>query len=562
VTGPIEGLIVSDFHVGNLVNLLSGGEDGPEVRARSAPFGEVVSVLAGGGVESGGDPAEFALVWTRPEAVISGYRSAARFEPFDPAAADAEVDDFVARIQAFQRHVGTVFVATWARHPGERGMGLLDLTHPDGPGRLLRRLNARLADGLSDLAGVHLLDADRWIAAEGASAFDPRLWYMAKIPYTPGVFRAAVRDVKAALRGLRGEGRRLVVVDLDDTMWGGIVGETGPAGLRLGGHDPVGEAYVDFQHALKALTRRGIILGVVSKNEESVALEAIREHPEMVLRLEDFAGWRINWRDKAENLVDLVSELNLGLASVVFLDDNPAERGRVREALPEVLVPDWPGDPMRQALELRRMDAFDQPRLSREDRERAGNYRAERERRTLRAEAPSIEDWLRDLELRVVAAPVGPSSLPRAVQLLNKTNQMNLRTRRMTEGGFAAWMEGPDRRSWVFRVQDRFSDAGLTGLVSLEVQGRRATLEDFILSCRVFGRNVEDTMLHVATVAARSLGAEILEARYLPTERNAPCLAFFRDRSGLAEHGSDPPTFVASLEAPHPLPPHVLLEEQ
>ena len=152
-------------------------------------------------------------------------------------------------------------------------------------------------------------------------------------------------DLKAGLNGLDGRGRKLIVVDLDDTLWGGIVGEVGWEQLKLGGHDHVGEAFADFQRALKGLNRRGILLAIASKNEERVALEGIAQHPEMVLSLDDFAGWRIDWEDKAQNIADMVAELNLGLQSVVFIDDNPAERSRVREALPEVFVPEWPADP-------------------------------------------------------------------------------------------------------------------------------------------------------------------------------------------------------------------------
>src|SRR5207244_12283525 len=140
------------------------------------------------------------------------------------------------------------------------------------------------------------------------------------------------------------QGRKVVILELDDTLWGGIVGEVGWQDIKLGGHDPAGEALVDFQRELKALTRRGILLAIVSKNEESVAMEAIAKHPEMVLKLDDFAGWRINWRDKAENIHALMNELNLGLDSAVFIDDSAVERARVRETLPALFVPDWPSD--------------------------------------------------------------------------------------------------------------------------------------------------------------------------------------------------------------------------
>jgi len=181
---------------------------------------------------------------------------------------------------------------------------------------------------------------------------------MGKLAFGNEVFKEAVKHVKSSLRGIRGKARKIVILDLDDTLWGGIVGDLGWRDLNLGGHDPVGEAFVDFQKTLKSLLNRGIILGIVSKNEESVALDALQNHPEMVLRPDDFAGWKINWSDKAMNIVELVAELNLGLDAVVFIDDNPVERACVKETLPDVLVPEWPEDRMLYKKALLDLDCF------------------------------------------------------------------------------------------------------------------------------------------------------------------------------------------------------------
>jgi FkbH-like protein len=556
-----RGVVISDFHTGNLVNLLNADPRDPAVEVHAAPFGQVASVLldASAADNAGDTELGFAFVWTRPQAIIRGYADAARMQAPPQDQIMSEVDEFADQLKSLASRVPTVFVATWARDPLDRGLGILDQKHPEAPGRILRSMNERLVQSLDGETGVFLLDAERWLAAGGAEAVDPRLWYMAKIPYGADVFRAAVHDLKAGVRAVQGRAKKLLILDLDDTLWGGIVGETGWTGLRLGGHDPVGEAYVDFQQGLKALSRRGVILAIVSKNEPDVALEAIREHPEMVLRLDDFAGWRINWDDKARNVAELVEELNLGLDAAVFIDDNPSERGRVREALPLVTVPEWPSDPLRYPMALRALDLFDQAQLSSEDRKRARSYSAERERRDLRGEAGSMEDWLLRLDLVVEARQLEEADLPRAVQLLNKTNQMNLRTRRMSEAAFASWAEGDGRRVWTLRVRDRFSDAGLTGLVSVEVDGAEAQIEDFVLSCRVFGRGVERAMVHMAAGSASELGAERLVARHEETPRNAPCLEFFRVRSGFSHDATDPHRFVLDLARPYALPEHLSL---
>src|SRR5262249_28309320 len=230
----------------------------------------------------------------------------------------------------------------------------------------------------------------------------------------------------------------------------------------------IGEAFADFQRAIKHLKRRGVILGIVSKNEESVALEAIRKHPEMVLREEDFVCWKINWIDKARNIADLASELNLGLQSVVFIDDNPVERARVRHALPEVLVPDWPDDKLLYLSAFSRLRCFDTAAISWEDAERTRLYVEERKRDQLQTEVGSVEDSLKSLELTVRAEPLGKTNLTRATQLLNKTNQLNLTTRRMTDAELLEWTARPDRAFWTIQVSDRFGNAGLTGLLGIE----------------------------------------------------------------------------------------------
>ena len=233
---------------------------------------------------------------------------------------------------------------------------------------------------------------------------------------------------------------------------------------------------------------------MVSKNDEAVALEAIASHPEMVIRTEHLAGWRINWQDKAQNIAELVAELNLGLQSTVFIDDNPTERGRVREALPEVLVPEWPTDPTRFADALRQLDCFDRAAITSEDRERNQMYVQERARRGSLDVASSPEDWLASLDVRVRIDPLSAANLKRVVQLLNKTNQLNLRTRRCTEMELTQWLEGGKNRNLVsLTIADRFGDIGLTGIVSWEQIGSTLEIVDYVLSCRAMGRQVEQS---------------------------------------------------------------------
>ncbi|HET9452173.1 MAG TPA: HAD-IIIC family phosphatase, partial [Aggregicoccus sp.] len=552
----LRGLLISDFTIQELAEQVEEDREAPGLALEVAPYGQVMPTLME--LAAGAGPApDFALVWTRPEAVVPSFAELLAFKPVAPERLLEEVDAFCSLLAQGVKGCRFAFVPTWVLPSYNRGLGLLDTREGAGIRHALTRMNLRLMDNLARAANVHVLDAQRWVESVGSRALNPKLWYLGKVAFHSDVFAEAVKDLKAAVRGLSGGARKLVVLDLDDTLWGGIVGDQGWQNLRLGGHDSLGESFVDFQRHLKALTRRGIVLAIASKNEESVALEAIRSHPEMVLKPEDFVGWRINWQDKARNIADLAAQLNLGLQSVVFLDDNPVERARVREALPEVFVPEWPEDKLLYSSALLSLRCFDAPALSREDLERTQLYGSERQRDALKEQVGSLDVWLQSLGIRVKAEPLSQSNLQRSTQLLNKTNQMNLSTRRLTEPELQAWAAAPGHQLWAFHVSDRFGDAGLTGLASVEVQGAQARIVDFVLSCRVMGRKVEETMVALAVAHARKLGLSEVVADFLPTAKNKPCLGFW-EGSGFTREGN---RFRWDASQPYAVPSFIQLEE-
>jgi len=561
-------VLISDFNVASLRGFLENDDAPPPVQVTVAPFGDVGATLLDPAHPALAGGADAAVVWTRPEGVIPSFGDVLAGR--DTALARVErvlddVDAFAARLVAFAARVPRVLVPTWVVPTHVRGLGTIDL-RPGGVARTLLAMNHRLLQRLDDTAAIVTLDAQRWVAAVGAAAHDARAWYMGKIPFAADVFREAARDCKAALAAGAGHSRKLIVVDLDDTLWGGLVGEVGWEALALGGHDPIGEAFADVQRTLQALRRRGILLAIASKNEEAVALEALRRHPEMVLRPDDFAAWRIDWGDKAANVAAIARELNLGLDAVVFIDDSPAERARVREALPEVLVPEWPEQKLLRVAALQSLRCFDSIAVSREDRARGDLYTAERRRTEARTTVTSVEDWQRSLDLHVTVTPLRRPDLKRIVQLLNKTNQMNLRTRRTTETELAAWADGGGRRLWALRARDRFGDAGLVGVVSAERFDAEMRIADFVLSCRVFGREIERVMVHAVVEHARAEGTATVVAEYLPTPRNLPTLEFWR-RSGFGEESTASPAepapsvvFRWSAARPYPAPDFIAIE--
>jgi len=554
VTSPLRIVTLSDANLANLAAALraDGGEPALEV-TEGAPGSLFHALMDASAPVWQGHP-DLAVVWTRPEGVLPSFADALAGKRVEPRSVIADAERFANSVAAVAARARWVLVPTWVPTFAARGLGLLDLHDPSGLRALLAQANDVLAERLRATKGCFVADASTWFHV---SHTDRKLHYAAKIPFPTAVFQAAARDIRALLTAASGRSRKIIILDLDNTLWGGVVGETGWEGLRLGGHDPVGEAFVDFQYALKALSARGIVLAVVSKNEESVALEAIRSHPEMVLREDDFAGWRINWNDKGMNVASLLEELRLGADAAVFLDDQPAERARVAQAVPGVLVPEWPADGLRSAELLDRLACFDQLVISEEDVLRTKSYIAERKRDALRETVGSAEEWLAELGVRVEFERLGPKNLARAAQLLNKTNQMNLRTRRLSESELADWTAGVNRSLLVCRVSDRFSDFGLTGLVSVEVREGEGEIVDFLLSCRVMSRKVEETLLAAAAREASARGATTLRAEFIATPRNAPMLAFLRG-SDLAE--GEEHRFQLSVAERTPFPAHLTVE--
>ena len=296
--------------------------------------------------------------------------------------------------------------------------------HGVRPSNLLARANLILAEKFGSHPNIVLLDAGYWHASLGRSAYDPRMYAVAKILYSAPFFERAALEIRAVLRGSLGLSKKVVVCDLDNTLWGGVVGDDGVHSLKLGAPDPVGECFHAFQTALKGLRSRGILLAICSKNDENYALSAIEEHPAMLLRKSDFVAWRINWRDKAENLASLAEELNLGLDSFVFLDDSPQERDQVHKLYPQVYTPELPVSPSDLAPFLLSLNCFETASLGTEDFERTAMYQAERSRKEVLELTGDVASWLGSLQIEVRAARLRRESLSRAAQLLEQNESI------------------------------------------------------------------------------------------------------------------------------------------
>lgn len=521
--------IVADFTASGLSPLLASGRP-LSLDSVTAPYDNVELTLLDEDAKCWSSDPHVAVAWTRPEGVVKSFA--------DYCGSDAamttllrEVDAYCEKLKQAAKRVQLLIVPSWVVPAFDRGVGALNLNITRGIGYALLRMNLRLIEQLSSCSNAIVLDASRWISLAGSDAQNPKYWYLGKIAFSPKTMQLAADEINAAAAAFFGVTRKTLILDLDDTLWGGVVGDVGWQGIDLGGHSPNGEAFVDFQKALKTLSSRGTILAICSKNTESIALQAIDQNPNMILKRDNFAAWRINWRDKAENIREIANDLNLGLNSMVFIDDNPVERERVRTALPEVLVPDWPKSKMLYAKALKELTCFDQAYANAEDAARTRMYVAERKRKDSANQGQSVEEYLHSLKLVVEPEPINESNLKRVAQLLNKTNQMNLRTRRLTEEEFSEWLSLPGTFGLAFRVTDRFGDYGITGIGTMAYSGTNAFIEDFVLSCRVMGRGVEKAMLSTLVKFANAQRFETVRAIYRPTSRNMPCKSFFETDS-------------------------------
>lgn len=518
---PVSIALLSDFDTRNLAMALRAAR--PGVTAESGSYGQIAQHVLDAKDALWSKPVDVGVVWATPQHASPAFAAALAGERWTPAELDRDVDAHVALIARLVGRAGSVIAPTFTIDPRNRNRGLVTTRTGVGLHHALTRMNLRLMEACEKQPGVFAVPAEPWLLASPA-AYSAKHWYLSKWPFTVDVAKAAAADILGAVDSLRGASKKLIVLDLDDTLWGGVLGEEGVEGVKLGGHEAQGEAFLEFQKALEALARTGILLAVVSKNDEALALDAIEKLPEMVLRKKAFAAWRINWDDKAKNIAAIADELSLGLDAVVFIDDNPAERDRVKGALPAVTVPDWPADKLLYAQTLRSLRLFDTPSISEEDRERTSQYAAERTRKTVLDEVGSVEEWIKSLEVRVEVSELDAASLARAAQLLNKTNQMNMATRRMSAAELLAWAEALGQSFYTVRAADRLGDYGLVGLLGVRVDAAQVELVDFVLSCRAMGRGVEEAMLQAVLELARKHQRPGLVARYLKTDRNAACL--------------------------------------
>jgi len=388
-------------------------------------------------------------------------------------------------------------------------------------------LNEGLKRLVTEYPGVYVFDYDALVARHGRlNWFDPGKWLSVRMPIAAPYIHYLAEEYVRYLCPLMGKLCKVLAVDLDNTLWGGIIGEDGIDGIQLGVEYP-GAAYISLQRVIMNLYRRGILLAICSKNNSEDALNVLENHPSMLLRPKHFASIRTNWQDKALNLREIAAELNIGLDAVAFLDDNPVERERVRDALPEVVVIELPENCSMYAQELERFPMFERLAVSSEDAERGRYYREQRERSELQRNVASLDDFLRSLEMRAQIVRPAPGNVARIAQLTQKTNQFNLTTRRYSEQDVVKLSNDAECEVYGLRLADRFGDNGIVGVAILRYKNRHCEIDSFLLSCRVIGRTVETAFLSYLAGRAQAKGAGDLRGWYLKTKKNKPAEDFY-----------------------------------
>jgi FkbH-like protein len=401
--------------------------------------------------------------------------------------------------------------------------GSYDCLVPGAPARVVKQLNEQLLKAAAQ-DSVLLLDVAHASERDGIDAwFDKGSWLHGKLEIAPeaaALYGDMVARIVAAQRGLS---KKCLVLDLDNTLWGGVVGDDGLEGLVLGEGSAAGEAHLAVQRYAKQLKERGVILAVCSKNDPAIAESAFRNHPEMLLRRPDISAFMANWNDKAENLKAIAAQLNIGLDSLVFVDDNPVERARIRQSLPKVAVPELPKDIAHYVRCLADAGYFEAVAFTSEDRQRTEQYAANAEREALLKLSGSMDDFLRGLQMSVVFGQFRTADLVRVTQLFNKTNQFNTTTRRYTAEEVANFAAAAETMTLQFRLLDKYGDNGIVSAMILHPDSKQPgvfEIDNWVMSCRVFGRQLEFEAMNIAVEQARCRGIKALRATYIPTPKN------------------------------------------
>jgi len=517
-----------------------------------APYGLVTQAVLDPSIGFAAGSVDYVLLSLDPRAL--GLHLSELSEGGAESAVQAAIDQMILLRDGIRGRIGAACIFQTLVPSTDPLFGNFDRRVAGSSRAMIEEYNRRLDSILMD--GDLIVDVAYIAATVGLARWnDPREWHGAKFPFaleaTPLYADHLCRTIAAA----RGKSRKALILDLDNTLWGGVIGDDGLEGIALGNGSGTGEAFTAIQQLALELRQRGVILAVCSKNEEANALLPFREHTEMLLKEGHIAAFVANWNDKAGNIRDIAATLNIGTDSLVFLDDNPVERALVRRELPEVAVPEAGEDPADYPGLVARAGYFEAVSFSDEDRKRADYYAANAERQRSSASVTNLADYLASLEMVMTAIPFDATGRARIAQLTNKSNQFNLTTRRYGEDDIQAFEADPSKYTLQVRLADKFGDNGMISVILFDKGGDTWSCDTWLMSCRVLGRGVEHQVLAEVAAAAKAEGATTLTGHYLPTKKNGMVAEHFGKLgfTKIAERedgASDWSLDLASYEAP------------
>lgn len=476
------------------------------------------------------------------------------------ALTDREIQAETERVQDYLNRVlsgirsQTAAIILWHGFelPSSPATGIIDSQIDSGQSAVIGRLNVLLKESLRSQANSYFVDLNLCRLRVGDKQFyDPRYWHIGRAPYSREALREISEEAFKFIRSLKGKSKKCLVLDCDNILWGGIIGEDGLSGIKLGKTYP-GSAYYEFQQEVLNLYNKGVILALCSKNNEEDVWEVFRKHPHMLLEEKHIAAFQINWNDKAANLRLIAGDLNIGLDSMVYADDSEFEINLIRQFLPEVEVIYLPAD---RAVENRDILAgcgmFETLSLSEEDKKRGAFYKAETGRKKLRAQATDLTDYLKSLEMVINIGFADEFTIPRIAQLTQRTNQFNLTTRRYSEAEINDFSENDGSDVLYLRLNDRFGDSGIVGACILQYESEKAIIDTFLLSCRVLGRGVEDAFLINVLKLAGKRGCQKAVGIYFATRKNVQVKDFYQKhgfKEWTREQDGEGKTFLYELK--------------
>jgi FkbH-like protein len=443
---------------------------------------------------------------------------------------EKKINEIKNLIDIFVEKTNSKLVITKLNTPSFSPYGIFELKTEYSFHDMIEDFNQKLIKNYLKSENVFVYDFEKFVSKNGEdNVFDYKQFFFGDLKVSMEFLPALGQDLMKYIIPYLGLTKKCIVIDLDNTLWGGIVGEDGYNGIKLG-PEPPGNAFMEFQRVLLSLHQRGIILAINSKNNVEEAMKVIKEHPYMVLREENFAAMRINWKDKVSNMKELAQDINIGLDSLIFIDDDPVNREFVKSVLPEVLVVDVSDDPSNYASAIENLIELSVLKITDEDKNRGKMYFKQKMISELEEATSDLQTFLKKLDLKIIIKNVDEFTLPRVSQLILKTNQFNLTTKRYQEADIKKMIQDPNFIVGCAQVEDKFGDNGITCVFIIKKENEKEWMIDtFLMSCRIMGRDIEKGILTHIINHAKEKGVEKIKAKFIPSQKNKPIENFLPD---------------------------------